>query len=159
MADTVEKIIERLQDEGEKTVSFFRALPEDAWSLQVYTDGEQWQVRDLFIHLVQAEHAIARLVETILEGHAGVPENFDLNEYNHRKVHEMENLPLDYLVPLFSERRAKTIAMVRKMDDFDLDLQGRHPFLGIAPISEILKLMYRHTQLHQRDIRKLLKDE
>jgi hypothetical protein len=31
--------------------------------------------------------------------------------------------------------------------------QGRHPFLGRAPLSEIIKIIYRHNQIHLREIR------
>jgi hypothetical protein len=38
----------------------------------------------------------------------------------------------------------------------DLVKTGRHPWLGIAPLEDMIQLLYRHNQIHQRDIRKLL---
>jgi hypothetical protein len=40
----------------------------------------------------------------------------------------------------------------------DLAKQGRHPFLGTASLSDMIKLMYMHNQIHIRDIRRMLAD-
>jgi len=45
---------------------------------------------------------------------------------------------------------------VQKMQESDLERKGRHPFLGITTLEEMLKLIYRHTMIHQRDIRRAL---
>lgn len=158
MTMTVDEIAARLADEGEKTTGFFRALPAEAWQQVLYTDGEHWSIHQTLVHIVQAEDSVSRLIQGIVKGNDGAPEGFDLDSYNHKKVREMMGLSPDYLLPLFSERRAKTVSMVQQLQDSDLDREGRHPFLGVAPVEEMLKLMYRHTQLHQRDIRKFLKD-
>jgi hypothetical protein len=42
------------------------------------------------------------------------------------------------------------------MSPDDLVRQGRHPWFGETEIGEMLKLIHRHNQLHQRDIRKAL---
>jgi len=46
--------------------------------------------------------------------------------------------------------------MVSQFDDPDLEKSGRHPWLGMAQVEEIIKLMYRHNQIHQREIREAL---
>ena len=56
----------------------------------------------------------------------------------------------------FMERRGETIQMILALSDSDLATEGRHPWLGVVPIEEMIKLMYRHNQIHQRDIRKTL---
>ena len=158
MNDIATKLADRLQQEGDNTVAFFIAIPENMWSRELYSDGERWNIYQILVHIVQAEDSIFRLISGILRGHPGVPEDFNLDAYNHRKVDEMAGLAPEYLLPLFSERRTKTVALVASVDDGALEQIGRHPFLGEAPVVEMLKLMYRHTQLHQRDIRKFLKD-
>jgi len=156
MKANVEKILKRLHSEGEKTEQFFQTIPAENWGLTTYTEGEQWNVQHILTHLVQAEGGVARLVQGIVSGGAGVAEDFDLDAYNQRKVDELQTQPVPALIQAFRERRAQTIAMVTAFSDADLQKTGRHPFLGIAPVEDILKLMYRHTQLHQRDIRRLL---
>ena len=56
----------------------------------------------------------------------------------------------------FMERRGETIHMIQELSDVDLAIEGRHPWLGVVPVEEMIKLMYRHNQIHQRDIRKTL---
>ncbi|MCP4286759.1 MAG: hypothetical protein GY792_20335, partial [Gammaproteobacteria bacterium] len=68
MPVSIERVIQRLQSEGEKTVSFFEAIPNGQWETQVYADGEQWAFRQILSHIVQAESGIARLVAHVLSG-------------------------------------------------------------------------------------------
>jgi hypothetical protein len=42
------------------------------------------------------------------------------------------------------------------MQPADLERIGRHPFLGVAPLVEMIKLVYRHNGIHIRDARKLV---
>ena len=159
MAFSPEQLASRLTREGEKTVEFFSDLSEDTLTQELYADGQRWQVVQVLRHLVQAERAIHRLMISIVGGQAGTPEDFDLDAYNERKVSEIDDAALDALVPAFREARAATIAWVSERSPAELALQGRHPFLGLAPIEDMVKLLYRHTQLHQRDIRRLLDGE
>ena len=156
MPNTPKRIAERLQNEGEKTVSFFEEIPPESWDQQVYSEGENWRVRDLLTHLVQSERGVSRLVTNIVKGGVGVPEDFDLDRYNQRKVKEIQGHSTVDLIRLFAEYRAQTVDMASQLGGEDLGKGGRHPFLGIAEVGDMLKLMYRHTQLHQRDIRRLL---
>ena len=149
-------LISRLEAEKEKTLEFFAALSEDEWEMTLYTDGEHWTVRQVMTHLVEAEDSILRLMKHIQSGGDGVPEDFNLDAYNERKVREGLPGSLHDLPARFSSRRDATIGWVSGLEDDDLSKQGRHPYLGIAAIEEMIKLLYRHTQLHQRDIRRMI---
>jgi uncharacterized damage-inducible protein DinB len=153
---TPTQLADRLKTEGEKTIEFYKAIPSDKWNEQTYTDGENWNIHQILIHLVQAEDSVIRLIKYIVLGGPGAAEDFDLNGYNHKKVKEKQEDSPENLMALFADRRANTVAYVSQLTNTDLQKTGRHPFLGIAPVEEMLKLMFRHTQLHQRDIRKLL---
>lgn len=150
------QLAERLKSEGEKTIEFFRAIPPEKWHTQIYTDGESWTVHQILTHLTQAETSIARLLAQVAAGQGGVPPDFDLDGYNERKVKEMQNLTPEALLLQFAERRANTISFVANLTPADLQKTGRHPFLGVAPLHDMIQLIYRHTQLHQRDIRKTI---
>jgi hypothetical protein len=43
------------------------------------------------------------------------------------------------------------------LQESDLELQGRHPFLGMTSIREMVKMLYLHNQIHYRDLKKVLK--
>jgi hypothetical protein len=154
MPDTPNFLVERMRAEGEKTIDFFTAIPAEGWELTVYTDGSCWAVRQVLAHFVSTEEAFGRLIENILAGGSGAPEDFDINAYNERKVASLQAFTPPELLTQFQHLRQRNIEIVSKMDLSDLTRQGRHPFLGMTELVEIIKLLYRHNQIHQRDIRK-----
>jgi hypothetical protein len=42
------------------------------------------------------------------------------------------------------------------MAEADFDRVGYHPWFGDTPLENMLKLVYRHNMIHQRDIEKAL---
>jgi hypothetical protein len=150
------KLVERLTQERDKTVQFFRQLTPANWELLLYTEGAEWRVRDVLAHIVSAESGIRRLIADIVQGNPGAPEDFDLDGYNQRKVRQLQDQPVDELLDRFLALREKTIRLVESLSREDLQRQGRHPFLGVAPVEDIIKLMYRHVQIHLRDIRRAI---
>lgn len=152
----MDKLSHKLRTEGEKTLAFFRALSPEDWTKEMYSDGATWRVRDILAHITSAERSIPRLIRVLLKEGKQLPPDFDLDAYNQRKVREMANYTPEDLLTLFEQRRADTVALVEKLRAEDLQTVGRHPFLGEAPVEDMLKLMYRHIQIHQRDIRKML---
>ena len=56
----------------------------------------------------------------------------------------------------YARVRRATVEKVRSIQDPDLERIGRHPYLGMATLTDIIKLIYRHNQIHQRDFRKML---
>jgi hypothetical protein len=153
MPDTPTFLSERLLSEGEKSIAFFLSLEPGHYEKVIYSEGSQWSVRQVLAHFVSAEHSLCRLVENIAAGGSGSPEDFDLDGYNERKVRELEDVSTADLVEVFRHNRQKTASIVAGLKPEDLQRQGRHPFLGLAPLSEIIKIIYRHNQIHIREIR------
>jgi hypothetical protein len=54
--------------------------------------------------------------------------------------------------------RAEMIVWVTGLDQTELSISGRHPYLGEAALVDMIKMVYRHNQIHYRDFRKLLGD-
>ena len=131
-----------------KTLEFFRALTPGQLEQAVYTDGSVWSVRALLSHFVASEWAMRRLMENILDGGAGTPEDFDIDRYNERKVSQLKDSPVEELLQQFSELRIASASLVARMSPEDLRRTGRHPFLGMTDLEEIIKLLYRHLQIH-----------
>jgi hypothetical protein len=113
-------------------------------------------VRQVLAHFISTEAAIGRLIDNILTGGNGAPEDFDINAYNERKVAALNQVTPPELLLQFNHFRQRNIEVVAKMSQADLARQGRHPFLGKTELVEVIKLLYRHNQIHQRDIRKHL---
>lgn len=155
MPETVERLANRLVEEGQKTQHFFGGLSPDQWNCRLYADGAQWTVRQVLAHFVITEAGIRSLMMSILAGHAGAPEDFDLNGFNESRVSSLEDTTEKQLLERFSVERQATIEWLHSLAPQDLLKTGRHPWLGVAPLEEMIQLLYRHNQIHQRDIRKL----
>lgn len=156
MADTPETLAERLANEGEKTSTFFSAIPADGWRQVVYVEATAWTVRQVLAHFVSAEAAFARLFEDILAGGNGAPQDFDIDVFNQQEVDGLMEIEPSELLDRFLRLRQENVARVIKMKPADLLRRGRHPFLGNVELVEIIKLLYRHNQIHQRDVRRVL---
>ena len=157
MADqTPESFAKRLEKDGLKNLEFFQGLSLEDWQRSLYSDGAHWTVHELFAHFVESEGSISRLVAAIVDGAPGVSEDFDIDRWNASKVAELKDKTRDELLDEFKQLRVHTVGMVSGLADNDLEKQGRHPFLGVTTVSEMLKLMYLHLQIHTRDVRKAL---
>lgn len=156
MAETPEHLATRLSEEGEKTRQFFQALSPADLGREIYLDGACWTAREILAHFVSTESAILVLLRDILAGGPGAPESFQLDEFNEEQVSSREELTPADLLEQLGQLRQEMIDLVRRLTEVDLQRMGRHPFLGMAKIEDIIKLVYRHNQLHQRDIRRFL---
>jgi hypothetical protein len=157
MPENPERLAERLTAECQKTIDFFRVLTPEQWDFIVYTAGPAWTARDLLAHFVSAERAIKNLVAYICAGGIGAPEDFDIDGFNAVEVADLAGHTVDELLTEFDDNRRETVAMVAQMQPADLQKSGRHPFLGWVTTEDMLKLLYRHDQIHLRDLRRLLK--
>lgn len=149
-------ILKRLTEEGYKTAAYFRALTDLDFSQQVYTTGPLWRVRDLLAHFVSAERIFVFYGREILAGGPGAPDDFVIDEFNATQVAGLKDAAPADLLAQFEAARAETVNLARQMADGDFDRLGRHPWFGRVPLETMLKLIYRHNMLHERDIRKAL---
>lgn len=156
MDKEVNRLLNRLTAQGSSTEEFFQELPSDHFETKIYSEGSQWTIRQILAHFVNAEDGIRRLVEYIIQGGEGVPEDFDIDAHNEKEVDELDEETPEVLLKGFKQNRQKTIQFVSSLSDTDLEKVGRHPWLGVTTVNDMLKLMYRHNQIHQRDIRKSL---
>jgi hypothetical protein len=154
-----QELSDSLRTNGEKNVEFIRQIPESVLDLRIYQDGAGWSVRDLLVHLVDAEKYLRILIERIAKGGEGVSEDFDLDDYNGNAVRIAKEREFVWLADEFELLRNQTVEMVAQLTPQNLQEKGRHPFLGMTQVSEMLKLMGLHVQLHLRDIRRLIKSQ
>jgi uncharacterized damage-inducible protein DinB len=155
MADTPEGLSERLLREGEKVLAFFQDLDSERFERPVYSEGADWSVREVLAHFVSTEKAFSSLLENVLGGGSGAPEGFDIDAYNQRKVAALKDMAVQDLLVEFQEQRLRTAESVANLDVEQLQRMARHPFLGVAPLVDIIKLIYRHNQIHLRDVRRI----
>ncbi len=150
-------LAEKLKAEGEKFSGYFAALTEQQWSTPVYTEGATWTIRNILAHLMTAERAFLKLFEDIRQGGPGASEDFVIDRYNARQQEKTRDLTPSELLQQYRDARLAMIDWVTTLQDEELERTGRHPFLGLTTLREMIKLIYIHNQTHYRDIRKALK--
>lgn len=150
-------LAEKLKTEGEKFVEFFSHLIEKDWDTEVYTEGEMWTLRNVLAHFVTSERGLVKLFETIRQGGPGATDDFSIDRYNASQQVKTKDLSPVELLEQYKEIRANSVTWVSGLKDEELDIRGKHPFLGETAIREMVKMLYIHNQTHYRDVKKVMK--
>ena len=156
MSETTE-LAEKLKTEGEKYIEFFSGMNEALWQQEVYTEGEMWTVRNVLSHFVTSERGLVKLFEQIRQGGTGAADDFSIDRYNASQQAKTKDLSPSELLEQYKEVRANSVKWVSGLKDEELEIKGRHPFLGETVLREMVKMLYIHNQLHFRDLKKALK--
>jgi len=150
-------LAEKLRNEGEKFFTLFAGLTDNQWQLEVYTEDQTWTIRNVLSHFVTSERGLVRLFERIRISGEGASEDFSIDRYNAAQQEKTKDLTPQELLEHYKAIRSDSIAWVLSLEESDLDKQGRHPFIGMTTLREMIKMLYMHNQLHYRDMRKVLK--
>ena len=153
----LDDLAEKLKSEGEKFTAIFAGLADNQWQMEVYTEGETWTIRNVLSHFVTSERGLVRLFEKIRLGDMGSPDDFSIDRYNTAQQQRTKDLTPQELLEQYKAVRADSIAWTLSLAELDLEKQGRHPFLGMTSIREMIKMLYLHNQTHYRDMKKVLK--
>lgn len=153
----ITELVEKLKTEGERMAAFFAELTDDQWTVEVYTEGATWTIRDTLSHFVASERGLVRLFERIRATGEGVSEDFSIDRYNASQQEKTKDLAPADLLEQYKQIRAESVQWVSGLKDEELDIKGRHPFLDETVIREMIKMLYLHNQLHYRDMKRALK--
>jgi len=153
----INDLVEKLKREGERFASFFDGLTADQWKTEVYTEGSRWTIRSVLSHFYTSERAFVRLFANIRDGGSGVSEDFSIDRYNASQQEHTKELSAQSLLEKYKAVRADMIAFVSNLTEPELEKTGRHPFLGVTTLREMIKMVYIHNQIHYRDLKKVLR--
>ena len=153
----LDELADKLRTEGDKFTMLFAGLKDNQWQMEVYTEGETWTIRNVLSHFVTSERGLVRLFEKIRLGDMGSPDDFSIDRYNTAQQKKTKDLAPQELLEQYKAIRADSIAWTLSLAELDLEKQGRHPFLGMTSIREMIKMLYLHNQTHYRDMKKVLK--
>jgi len=156
MSETTE-LAEKLKTEGERMAAFFSELTDDQWGSEVYTEGATWTIRNVLSHFVTSERGLVKLFERIRTTGEGAAEDFSIDRYNASQQERTKDLAPADLLAQYQQVRAESVQWVNTLKDEELDIKGRHPFLGETVIREMVKMLYLHNQLHYRDVKRALR--
>lgn len=153
----ITELAEKLKSEGEKFVAIFSGLRDDQWQSEVYTEGTTWTIRNMLSHFVTSERGLIKLFEQIRQGGAGAADDFSIDRYNAAMQARTKEATPQELLEQYKQVRANAIAWVSGLSESELEITGRHPFLGMTSIREMIKMLYIHNLTHYRDMKKVLK--
>jgi len=153
----INDLADKLRSEGEKFQAIFSGLNDEQWQAEVYTEGETWTTRNVLAHFVTSERGLLLLFERIRTTGEGASEDFSIDRYNARQQEKTREKTPHELLEQYKAIRAGSVAWTLSLTDADLDVQGRHPFLGMTTLREMIKMLYLHNQIHYRDMKKALK--
>jgi uncharacterized damage-inducible protein DinB len=156
MSETAE-LAEKLKTEGKRMAQFFAELSADQWENEVYTEGTTWSIRNVLSHFVTSERGLVKLFERIRTTGEGAADDFSIDRYNASQQERTNELTPAELLGQYEQVRAESVAWVLGLKVEELDIKGRHPFLGETVIREMVKMLYLHNQLHYRDVKRALK--
>jgi uncharacterized damage-inducible protein DinB len=153
----VTDLAEKLKTEGDRFVSIFSSITDDQWDQEIYTEGTTWSIRNVLSHFVTSERGLIKLFEQIRQGGAGAAGDFSIDRYNAAMQERTKELPVADLLEQYKQVRANSIAWVSSLKDDELEIIGRHPFLQMTTIREMIKMLYIHNMTHYRDMKKAIK--
>jgi len=156
MSEALE-LAEKLKTEGEKIIRIFSDLTDDQWQAQVYTEGETWTIRNVLSHFVTSERGLVKLFEQIRQGGTGAADDFSIDRYNAAQQEKTKDLTPAEFLEQYKAVRANSVNWVLGLKEEELEIKGRHPFLGETILREMIKMLYLHNQIHYRDLKKVLK--
>jgi DinB superfamily len=128
----------------------------DRWDTQVYSDGAGWTVKQLAVHLSDADRGTNGQIMGIAAGREVIPADFDLNRYNKRAVEKRIEMSVEDVRKSLDTTRAELLTWLDTIDDATLNKKGRHATLQILSITEILDVMVAHERGHANDIADVL---
>lgn len=153
----IAELAEKLKAEGERTAAVFSDLSDEQWQKEVYTEGTTWTIRNVLSHFVTSERGLLKLFEQIRQGGVGSPDDFSIDRYNAAMQERTRAATPQELLEQYRQVRAASIAWVSGLQESDLEITGRHPFLGETVIREMIKMLYIHNLTHLRDMKRAIK--
>lgn len=157
MSEIIAHLQNRLESEGEKITRFFQELGESQWGMVIYENGGQCTLLHLLKHFVSVEQAFQWLIQDVLDGGIGAPEDFEIDEFNDAEVGRFSEYPPEDMIQVFQRLRKDSVSLTGSLSLDDLEKQGNHPYFGNTEVKKILKLLYTHNSIHMRDVRRVFR--
>lgn len=157
MTLSIDELVIRLRSEGEAVEGFFARLTPAHWERPVYhNDGAMWCVRDVLAHFIAAEQSFQELIQNVSDDGQGASEDFEIDAFNKRSIAALVGQDAPVLLGQFAMVRERTAAIVNALRSEQLTKRGRHPYLGVTSLDEMIRAIYHHNSLHLRDVRRAL---
>jgi hypothetical protein len=155
-AERIQKYIDRLHTSRAHLNEVLDSVPAEQWDQQIYSDGAQWTVRQLLIHLMAADKGQNNVVMGIADGREVIPADYDLERFNKRSVEKQAEITVEQARTSLAASRQQLLEWLAQVDESALDKQGRHASMHILSVAQILNVIANHEATHADDIAKFL---
>src|SRR5438046_8677775 len=110
MSDRKDKLRQTIQADDAASMAIFKRLSPEQWNQAVPSDeGADWKARDVLNHVTISESGQLAVIQRVLAGQGGVPEDFDLNRYNRRSVQKQGERTVDDMLASLASRHAQVL--------------------------------------------------
>lgn len=156
MSERITKLTEQLNTSRARLNAVLAQIGERA-DEQLYSDGAQWTLRQLAIHLAIADQGLSNIAMQAAEGNQIVPEDYDIERFNQRSVEKRAEMPLSEAIANLAATRTGFLQWLAALDENKLDLETRHPIQVMMPLERFIALMAEHEDGHCADMEAYLR--
>ncbi len=150
-----EQMFSKMAETRTALIAFLAELDEETCNARP-ADGH-WTIRENVAHLVDAERAHRRFIETLLAGETPpTVENFDLDRWNAAKVKKRAGQSTAELLSKLQAEREKTLATLHAIPADGWNVTGEHAALGTVSVRQVAKIIGVHERGHLKDMRAVL---
>lgn len=157
MSERIAALRTRLDESRERLNNILDQIG-DRGDEQIYSEGAEWTIRQLAIHLALADKGHNQMVYRYSQDQEFIPADYDIERYNKRSVEKSDEMTLAQARESLNQSRAEFLEWLDNLDDDSvLDKTGRHATMQILPISDIIGIMASHEDGHSADMEAMLK--
>jgi hypothetical protein len=148
----VEALIKKLDRGLNKSLKVFEALETQHWDGAISPEPDAWTVKQLVWHFISSEEALFKIAQDIASGGTGVPDGYDIDQFNQEEMERLPNLSPGEFNELLGNTRKNTIEWVSALEEPTLDKVGSHPVMGLSTVETVVYSIYAHQLMHMREV-------
>jgi hypothetical protein len=145
---------QKLHESRQTLLNLLETLQPEQWDVIVFSEGDKWTVKTVVSHLLDSERGMSIHVHKIRKGEETLPPEFDLTRWNASVTQRLGDLSISELIADLETIRAKTLALLDKVQAHEWTLTGRHPSRGLITIDQYYETIHGHELIHATDIQK-----
>lgn len=155
MSVKIDQLKQNLSDARTTLNRAFDAIGDRAEE-QIYSEGAQWTLRQLAIHLALADIGHNRMVFSYANDKEFIPADYDTDRYNKRSVEKQAGMTIEQARASLLNSRQEFLTWLDNLDENILQKTGRHATLKIMTLEEIIGIMCSHEEAHAKDMMAML---
>ncbi len=153
MSDRKDKLRQTIQADDAASMAIFKRLSPEQWNQPVPSDeGAEWKARDVLNHVTISEGGQLTVIQRVLAGQGGVPDDFDINRYNRRSVQKQAERRVDDMLAGLEHDHAQVLRALDAVGEADLDKTGRHARGDTLTVEQFFHRITEHRRQHAQEL-------